>query len=90
MFFSCPRLKYLDITNFVLDKVSDAQYMFYHNYDLAYLNIYNIKDPQGFINRELLEGNAEVNSLTVCQSGNLVTDTKFKYECKFFTNYTNI
>jgi len=85
MFYNCISLKELDISNFDMSKcnnINDADDMF-HNVDLKYLNIFNIK-------HEINIGN-EMNSkdgLKVCQSDKIITNPKDIYVCS--SNYITI
>jgi surface protein len=66
MFYGCNSLEYLDLCSFYMQNVISADNIFYGLDKLKYINLYNVTDPQLYINNSYLKHHNNT-SLKVCQ-----------------------
>ena len=70
IFENCRSLKYLDISHFDLRKlknINNIDNMFKYDYNLKYINVYNVQDPNKLLLNYKLPENLLSNILIVCQ-----------------------
>ena len=81
MFKGLDSLIVLDLGNINMEAVKSANDMFSQFKSLKYVNLYNAKNTGNYISLSVLN---EMETLTICQKDNIITNAKAKYDCCYF------
>ena len=81
MFKGLDSLILLDLGNFNMEKVSKADNMFNEFGNLKYVNLYEAKNTSNYIAESVLNN---MDSLTICQKDNIITNQNAHYDCCYF------
>jgi surface protein len=86
MFSGCESLKFLDISNFNMEKITKGESMFNGIKNLKYVNLYNIPKSYNFINESGLD---KIENLTVCQKQKIISSENITENCCYYDLNTN-
>jgi len=86
MFSGCESLKFLDISNFNMEQITDGESMFNGIKNLKYINLYNIQKSYNFISESGLN---EIKDLTVCQKQKIISNDNINQNCCYYDLNTN-
>ena len=81
MFKGLNSLILLDLVNLNMEKVSSAENMFSELPNLLYVNFYGAKNTGNYITESVLNN---MDSLTICQKDNIITNQNANYNCCYF------
>ena len=87
MFDGCNSLKYLDISKFNMQKVTQIDSMFNNVTNLKFINLYNTKNSYENITKSEL---SQINNLTVCQSEKIIINEDAINKCCYYNILSNI